>query len=252
MSTFSEKYIQDLLDDLEDQDKYTRATALETLSDTVIDNQQLLEMLVPHFKRKLKDESSLVQMTAIESLGKVGKRFPDLIIDSIPFLCGFLKGQDQYLREGVLELLGEISTNPRIIQHTIPDIMELTKDSTPTIREKAIESIAKMFLTAPQLVPLQKFATALLAGNSKLRQQILPMLASGFVSSLLDANENTRTLALTSVKSLADKDLELINEIIPLLIEKLTNQNQNVVSLAIQSLIELLPLIKKALSIKKD
>jgi len=53
MSTFSEKYIQDLLKDLEDQDKYTRATALETLSDTVIDNRQLLVTLVPHFKRKL-------------------------------------------------------------------------------------------------------------------------------------------------------------------------------------------------------
>lgn len=247
MSTFSEKYIQDLLKDLEDPDKYTRATALETLSDTVIDNRQLLVTLVPHFKGKLNDESSLVQITAIESLGKVGKRFPDLIIDSIPFLCDFLKGQDQYLREGVLELLGEISTNPRIIQHTLPDIMELTEDSSPAIREKAIESIARMFLTAPQLVPLQKVANVLLAGNSKIRQRILPVLASGFINSLVDFNENTRIPALTLVKSLANEDLDFIKELVPLLIEKLTNQDQTVVSLAIQSLVDLLPVIKRAL-----
>jgi vesicle coat complex subunit len=252
LSTFSEKYIQDLLEDLEDPDKYTRATALETLSDTVIDNRQLLEMLVPHFKRKLKDESSLVQMTAIESLGKVGKRFPDLIIDSIPFLCYFLKGKDQYLREGVLELLGEISTNPRIIKHTMPAIMELTEDSIPTIREKAIEFIAKMFLIAPQLVPLQKFSNVLLAGNSKIRQRIFPVLASDFVNSLVDINENTRTLALTIVKSLVNEDLDLIKELVPLLIEKLTIQNQKEKSLAIQSLVELLPFIKKALKTEKD
>ena len=252
VSTFSEKYIQDLLDDLEDPDKYTRATALETLSDTVIDNRQLLEMLVAHFKRKLKDESSLVQMTAIESLGKVGKRFPDLIMDSIPFLCDLLKGKDQYLREGVLELLGEISTNPRIIQLTMPDIMELTEDSIPEIREKAIESIAKMFLTAPQLVPIQKFTNVLLAGNSKIRQRILPVLASGFVNSLVDVNENTRTPALTMVKSLANEDLDLIKELVPHLIEKLTNQNQKIISLVIHNLVELLPFIKRALKTERD
>ncbi len=252
VSTFSEKYIQDLLDDLEDPDKYTRATALETLSDTVIDNRQLLEMLVAHFKRKLKDESSLVQMTAIESLGKVGKRFPDLIMDSIPFLCDLLKGKDQYLQEGVLELLGEISTNPRIIQLTMPDIMELTEDSIPEIREKAIESIAKMFLTAPQLVPIQKFTNVLLAGNSKIRQRILPVLASGFVNSLVDVNENTRTPALTMVKSLANEDLDLIKELVPHLIEKLTNQNQKIISLVIHNLVELLPFIKRALKTERD
>jgi len=204
-------------------------------------------MLVSHFKRKLNDESSLVQMTAIESLGKVGKRFPDLIIDSIPFLCDFLKGQDHYLREGVLELLGEISTNSRIIQHTLPDIMELTEDSSPAIREKATESLAKMFLTAPKLMPLQKVANVLLAGNSQIRQKILPVLASGFVNLLIDVNENTRTPALTMVKSLVNEDLDFIKELVPLLIEKLTNQDQTVTSLAIQSLVELLPVIKKAL-----
>jgi HEAT repeat protein len=247
VSTFSEKYIQDLLKDLEDPDKYTRASALETISDTVIDNRQLLVTLVPHFKKKLNDESSLVQMTAIESLGKVGKRFPDLIIDSIPFLCNFLKGEDQYLREGVLELLGEISTNPRIIQHTLPDILVLTEDSSPAIREKAIKSIANMFITAPQLVPLEKVTNVLLAGNSKIRQQILPIIASGFINSLIDSNENTRTSAMTMIKSLANKDLDFIKELVPLLIEKLTNQDETIISLVKQNLVELLPVIKRAL-----
>jgi hypothetical protein len=109
-----------------------------------------------------------------------------------------------------------------------------------------------MFLIAPQLVPLQKFSSVLLAGNSKIRQRIFPVLASGFINSLVDINENTRTPTLTIIKSLANEDLDLVKELVPLLIEKLTIQNQKEMSLAIRSLVELLPFIKKALKTEKD
>lgn len=248
LTTFSEKYIQGLLNDLDNQDKYSRASALETLSDIVIDNRELLQELVPHFKRKLKDTSPLVQMTAIEALGKVGKRFPDLITGTIPQLSEFLKVQDQYLREGALELIGEIGAkDPQVVRDIIPTIMTLMEADEPDIREKATDTIAKTLSNDDTLLfdDLKKFTSVLLNNKLDLRRRVLPIVAQKFVDLLVHDNNPTRTQTMILIESLSDKDLGIIREIVPLLIKKLADQN--VASITAQNLIDLLPLIRKAI-----
>lgn len=241
--------IKDWLKDLDDPDKYTRANALETLSDAlsdvILDDQELLDLLTSHFKRKLEDESSLVQMTAIEALGKVSQQFPELVADTIPFLREFLKVEDRYIREGTLELIGRIGAKePQLVREIVPDIITLTDIDDPDIREKASESIARILSTDVPLVfdDLQEFANVLLCPKFEFQKQVLPMLAPKFVNLLLDTNNSTRNQTMELVKSLSDKNLALVRELVPFLIEKLADQNA--VSLAIHSLIELLPWIR--------
>jgi HEAT repeat protein len=252
LAKISGRNIEDWLKDLDDPDKYTRATALETLSDAlfdvIFDDQELLDLLTSHFKRKLEDGSSLVQMTAIDALGKVSQQFPELVTDIVPFLKDFLKAEDHYIWEGTLELIGEIGAkDPQVVREIVPDIITLTESDDPNIREKAAESIAKILSTdAPlRFNDLQEFANILLCPKLELRKRVLPMLAPKFVNLLVDLNNFTRNQTMDFIQSLCNKDLTLIREFVPFLIEKLADQNA--VSLTIQALLELLPLIRQAM-----
>jgi len=220
LAKISGRHIEDWLNDLDDLDKYTRATALETLSDAILDDLDLLDLLMPHFKRKLLDKSSLVQMTAIESLGKVSKRRPELVSDTIPTLKDFLKVQDRYIREGTLELIGEIGSR---------------------------EPIAKILSTDSPLAfnDLQKFTNFMQLPIQELRKKILPLLASKFSSLLVDPDNSIRNQTMDLITTVSSKDLTFIRELIPFLIEKLADES--IVSSVIQSLIELLPLIREAI-----
>jgi hypothetical protein len=249
LSKISGRDIDEWLNDLNDPDKYTRASALETLSDALLDNKELLDLLTPHFKRKLEDESSLVQMTAIEALGKVSQLFPELVTDTVPLLKEFLKAEDRYIREGTLELIAAIGAkDPKIVRDIVPDIIALTEIDDPETQEKTTQSIAKIFSTdAPLLFEdLQKFTQILLSKKLDLRKKVRLMLAPKFVKLLVDVNSSIRNQTMDLVKSLATKDSSFIRELMPFLIEKLADQNA--VSLTIQCLIELLPWIRQTMT----
>lgn len=228
-----EHAVDKLIEVATDPDGRVRRVALRALTRIGPPPEQFLPLL----GKKLRDADPSVRVHALNALANIGKPAVPLLIEALQ------RDKDAFWACLVLAEIGPDA------QAAVPELLRLVDHENPEVRREALLALAEIGEGSPETISkiaglLEDPTPGVALGAAYVLGKIGPeaQSASDKLKQHVDAEDPImQTVALWALARVNPNEKEWFRRAVPLLVERLTDNRQNVREAAVQALMDLNP-----------